>query len=338
MTQPPQPDFTHLLSLSGPHGTFEHADHANARAEHGYCTDDVARVLLVASRESNPSRELCQLAWSSLEFLRAAQSPKGLFTNRRATSGTWLGAATSDDCWGRALWSLGTAIARSGDIDLVNSATRLFNRSVRVISPSLRSMSFAAFGAAEVLTVDPANEGARTMVLNASTVLDRPEPIVGWHWCEDQLTYANAALPEAMMVTGSIVGNERLVETGLRQLTWLLDMASSEGHLSVTPAQGRRPNAAVEKFDQQPIEVAAMSEACLRAHALTGDDSWIEGHELAVRWFLGENDIGAPMYCAGTGGGYDGLTATGPNLNQGAESTIALLTTLQQARHFEMAF
>ena len=57
-----------------------------------------------------------------------------------------------------------------------------------------------------------------------------------------------------------------------------------------------------------------------------------------MRWFLGENDIGAPMYDPVTGGGYDGLTATGPNLNQGAESTIALLTTLQQARHFELAF
>lgn len=338
MTQPPQPDFTHLLSLSGPYGTFEHADHANARAEHGYCTDDVARVLLVASRENDRSRELSQLAWSSLEFLRGAQSPDGLFTNRRATSGVWLGTATNDDCWGRAVWSLGTASARSDDIDLVNEATRLFNRSVGVISPSLRSMAFATFGAAEVLSVDPTNEGARAMMLNSSRLFDRPEPIVGWRWCEDQLTYANAALPEAMMVTGSFVGNDRLLESGLGQLKWLLDMASSEGHLSVTPAQGRRPNAAAERFDQQPIEVAAMSEACLRAHALTGDDRWIEGHELAVRWFLGENDIGAPMYCADTGGGYDGLTASGPNLNQGAESTIALLTTLQQARHFELAF
>ncbi|MDZ7676645.1 MAG: hypothetical protein U5K30_16450 [Acidimicrobiales bacterium] len=33
-----------------------------------------------------------------------------------------------------------------------------------------------------------------------------------------------------------------------------------------------------------------------------------------------------------TGGGYDGLHATGPNLNQGAESTLALIATLQHAR------
>jgi len=38
------------------------------------------------------------------------------------------------------------------------------------------------------------------------------------------------------------------------------------------------------------------------------------------------------MWDSLTGGGYDGLQAVGPNLNQGAESTIALISTLQQAQ------
>jgi len=179
--------------------------------------------------------------------------------------------------------------------------------------------------------------GALALVAAAAGLLDRPETIEGWHWCEERLAYANAALPEAMMVAGAISGSDRLVETGLRHLKWLLDMSSLEGHLSVTPAEGRSPHLAAAKFDQQPIEVAAISEACLRATTLTGDLEWNRGHELAVQWFLGENDVGAPMFCAETGGGYDGLTATGPNLNQGAESTIALLTTLQQASQLELA-
>jgi hypothetical protein len=32
-----------------------------------------------------------------------------------------------------------------------------------------------------------------------------------------------------------------------------------------------------------------------------------------------------------TCGGYDGLTPLGPNLNEGAESTLALITTMQHA-------
>ena len=35
-----------------------------------------------------------------------------------------------------------------------------------------------------------------------------------------------------------------------------------------------------------------------------------------------------------TGGGFDGLHADRVNLNQGAESTLAVISTLQQARRF----
>ncbi|MFG1799885.1 hypothetical protein ACGFI4_06890 [Micromonospora carbonacea] len=49
---------------------------------------------------------------------------------------------------------------------------------------------------------------------------------------------------------------------------------------------------------------------------------------------LGDNDVGMRMWDPSTGGGYDGLTPHGPNLNQGAESTLALISTLQQARRW----
>ena len=43
------------------------------------------------------------------------------------------------------------------------------------------------------------------------------------------------------------------------------------------------------------------------------------------------NDLGARMWDDATCGGYDGLTPLGPNLNEGAESTLALITTMQYA-------
>ena len=49
------PRFDHLLSMTDELGTFEHALFAEPRPEHGYCTDDMARVLVVASREPEPS-------------------------------------------------------------------------------------------------------------------------------------------------------------------------------------------------------------------------------------------------------------------------------------------
>jgi hypothetical protein len=193
-------------------------------------------------------------------------------------------------------------------------------------------MAFASFGAAEVLKVDPTNRLALRLIQAAVRTVHRPDRAKDWRWGEDRLSYANAALPEAMLSAGSLLGDDRLVETGLRQLRWLLEMESPRGHLSVTPSGGRDPQNLATMFDQQPIEVAAMSEACVRAYDLTGDGQWRIGHVLCVEWFMGRNDLGVAMHNPDTGGGYDGLTAAGPNLNQGAESTIALLTTLQHAR------
>ena len=85
-------------------------------------------------------------------------------------------------------------------------------------------------------------------------------------------------------------------------------------------------------FDQQPIEVAALADACARAESVTGDATWRSGVELAIGWFAGNNDGSVSMSDPVTGGGFDGLTANGPNLNQGAESTLALITTMQHRR------
>lgn len=72
-----------------------------------------------------------------------------------------------------------------------------------------------------------------------------------------------------------------------------------------------------------------MADACARAHSLTGDDRWARGVELAAWWFSGANDVGVVMSDAQTGGGYDGLHAEGANRNQGTESTLAFITTMQ---------
>ena len=50
---------------------------------------------------------------------------------------------------------------------------------------------------------------------------------------------------------------------------------------------------------------------------------------MCARWFDGLNDVGVAMFDPETGGGFDGLEAAGVNQNQGAESTIAFVSTMQ---------
>src|ERR1019366_1419148 len=334
-----EPNFSHLLSMRGPYGTFEHAMFTQPRVEHGYCTDDVARVALVLARHdrSTMSSDLTELLWSSLHVMEMAQHANGEFLNRRLCTGDWEFPASNHDCWGRAMWALGTIYARCEEPGLRERARSAFERGASVRSDWPRSMAFAALGASEFLRSTPQHEAARQLLEDAVATLDREIVSDQWRWPEDRLSYANAVLPEALIAAGVYLGNERIVDDGLDQLRWLLKMETPRGHLSVTPTGGRGPGDTEQIFDQQPIEVAAMADACARASTLTGDPLWRQGRELCEMWFMGFNDLGQVMFDQRTGGGYDGLTPDGPNLNQGAESTLALLSTLQHAHRIAMA-
>jgi hypothetical protein len=114
-------------------------------------------------------------------------------------------------------------------------------------------------------------------------------------------------------------------------LGWLVEYETSNGHLSPTPVGGRGPEDVKPGFDQQPIEVSSLADACARAAAVDSNPIWRDGVMAAAGWFMGDNDAGKPMWDPETGGGYDGLHADGVNSNQGAESTLAVISTLQHA-------
>lgn len=323
--------FGHALALSNSNGMFEHADHNVPRREHGYCTDDVARLLVVTAREPERSEDVSQLARMALRFVADAQSTTGRSRNRRAATGRWRGGYGVHDCWGRSVWALGTAARRMPD-DMAALALPCFERCIRQRSPHRRAMAFAALGASEVVASNPNHAGARGLLADAITAVGALPSDQAWPWPERRLSYANAALAEALLAAGAALGRGGVVDDGLRLLRWLLDRETVDGHLSPTPVGGAGRDDGPGRFDQQPIEVAAMADACARAHALTGDDRWRDGVEAAIAWFAGENDLGVVMFDADSHGGYDGLTPCGANLNQGAESTLALIATLQHAR------
>jgi hypothetical protein len=192
-------------------------------------------------------------------------------------------------------------------------------------------MAFAALGAAEVLVRDPHHRRARELVTDTAESIG--DPADGrWMWPEPRLRYANAALAEALLVAGDVLARPELIDDGLAMLRWLLERETVGTHLSPTPAAGAGRDDHAPRFDQQPIEVAAMADACLRAAATTGDTDWLRGVDLATRWFRGDNDAGVAMSDPATGGGYDGLHAHAANQNQGAESTLALILTRQIER------
>lgn len=316
--------------------TFEHAHLAEPRREHGYCTDDMARVLVVATREPESTDLVNVLAGKALTFLNDAQSHDGSCRNRMNAGGRWTDAPGTDDHWGRMIWGLGTAAAHS-DVSLVRRlATIQFERAAKARSPHPRARAFAAIGATEILSVASDNSAARRLLSDYAAELPEPSGSPEWPWPEARLTYGNAVLAEAMIAAGVALDDPVLRQRGLDTLEWLLTIETVDGHFSPTPVAGRGPGEAGPAFDQQPIEVASLSEACARAASTCPRALWPDGVRSAAAWFEGDNDLGLPMWDSETGGGFDGVHADRVNLNQGAESTLAVIATLQHAQRFSM--
>ena len=326
----PQPEYTHLRRLTNQTGLWEHARIMTPRVEHGFCTDDNARAVLVVSRPTSPSPDLVDLAAIYLSFVLDSRTGPGQFHNRRSADGAWIDEVGSDDSQGRAWWGLG-AVARSGPVAWMREAAfDAFASCSSFESPHLRANAYAALGAVEILATDPGNVAAAELLestsgLIAAAASDRIP------WPEARLTYDNARLPEALLAAGAARGDRHLITVGVRLLEWLVRTETNQDHFSFTPAGGWAPGGPRPAFDQQPIEAAAMAEACYRAWTITNKPVWRTRALDAARWFLGRNDTGMVLYDSETGGTCDGLMQHSVNENRGAESTLAGITALQIA-------
>ena len=148
----------------------------------------------------------------------------------------------------------------------------------------------------------------------------------GWTWIEATLTYDNARLPEALLIAGAVLGNDAMRRDALAALRWL-GTVTTGAQGEYRPAGNESfhvPYVTPASFDQQPLEAAAMVDACVAALAQTRDAGWSSEAARAHAWFCGANIAGASLRTPDGAGCYDGLGEHGLNYNQGAESLLAL--------------
>ena len=333
----PATPFRHLQRLTDNIGLLRHADGVVPLHEHGYYVDDVACGLLVVCREPSPSQEVVVLGRRYLYFLAQAQALGGKFRNHLGYDRRWHDQPGTEDGWGHSLWALGTAAARGPTTGIREESFTRFCRGARVSSLSPHAMAFAALGAAEILDKQPGHPAALALLHRASVVIGNPPADAAWPWPAPRLGNANAAIAEAIVVSGCRLGDARMLRNGLRMLKWLLATETRDGHLSLVSPQGWSPGERRPASDQRPAEVAALADACMRAATVTGDHKWLTGVEMSVAWFLGDNDAKVPLLDERTGGCSDGLTSTGRCRNQGAESTLAMISVLQQGHRMASA-
>jgi len=332
----------HLDAMSNEIGVWQHAVGSLPNPAFGFCTDDVARALVV---DVLHARELgwaavARSADRSVRFLEDAFVPEsGRFRNFRAAAGDWLDSGGSEDSHARAMIGLAAVAAEVGDPDLVERASRLFARSL----PAARSLTNLRPVAAAILACDAALDGGldgetealqRQLVGRLAGAFDGVASAADWPWPEPVLTYENAILPRALLVAGKRMGDDRLVEAGCGVLDWLIEQQTSNDGAFSPVGNGWWPRGgARSRFDQQPIEATTTLLAAEAAFAATGDERYRRAARMAYQWFLGDNLVGVRLADPSTGGCFDALTPRGVNPNQGAESTLMWLTALEHMRN-----
>jgi len=334
----PEVNLTHLFSMSDDTGILQHSIYATPDRRHGYSSDDVARAIIVCGMTWTlfGDQEVLPLMRTYLAFLNYAQVPEtGRFRNFMTYDRRWLEEDGSDDCQGRVLWALGHLIAHAPEASAKQLAEKLFRASLKNFETigSLRTWTFAILGLHYLLREHGEDGAARVALtrlaerLNAA-VAEHESP--DWPWPEETVKYDNGRIPQALIVAGYMLGRREMTDRGLRILRWLVDVQkSSDGHASFIGNRGwLRHGGARARFDQQPLEAAAMIGACKAAHRASGEVGWLAEMRRCFEWYLGRNEKGATLIDFRIGGCYDGLTEEGVNRNQGAESLLSWLLSL----------
>jgi glycosyltransferase involved in cell wall biosynthesis len=341
---PAAPDMQigHFLSMCDDTGLFQHAVHSVPDRSHGYCVDDNARALLLACALNNPGEQRLSevLTARFAAFVQHAWNPDTRrFRNFMGFNRAWLEDSGSEDSHGRTLWALGECARSDSSPSRRSWAASLFAEALPTAEAfrSPRAWAFTLLGLDAYCATSRndfhAAEVRHDLAERLMTILASVE-LPGWVWFEEGLTYDNARLPQALMVTGMATRTPAYVDAGLRSLRWLMtQQTASGGHFRPigTAGFGERRQAP-RAYDQQPVEATASIAACLAAWRAEGDAEWKAIATRVFGWFLGSNDLSVALVDPRTGSCRDGLHPDRANENRGGESVLSYLLGLAEIR------
>ncbi|MDD2432323.1 MAG: glycosyltransferase family 4 protein [Clostridia bacterium] len=337
----PEINLQHLRTLTDDTGLFQHAVFSIPNRTYGYCTDDNARALIMATANWNlfKNNKIIPLLDTYLSFLNYAFNEENQqMRNFMSYNREWLEESGSEDSQGRAIWALGYTCAFAPDDTILCLAARLFKRTIAnsLSFTSPRAWAFTIIGSLYYLEYFSGDTKIQTIVKTLSKKLLKQFQMNSskdWFWCEDIITYDNARLPQALITAGHYLKNKNMTSIGLNTLQWLINIQTDpqEGHLSIIGNKGWYPRGGKKAtFDQQPLEAAGLVDACYQAFLVSKKVAWKNYMHWAFAWFLGKNNLYHAIYNPATGGCHDGIRPGGINQNQGGESTISYLLALHQ--------
>ncbi|MDD3925818.1 MAG: glycosyltransferase [bacterium] len=338
----PTINMEHVRTLTDDTGIFQHAKYSVPHRNHGYCTDDNSRALLAAARhhEITGDQSSMDMLTVYISYLHHAQTSDGRFHNFMSFSREFLDDYGSEDCFGRAIWSLGYVLSSDLPDRVRLLAWHVFDKA----RPRLRELTSLRGNAYTLLGLSHFAE-SEWADINVIRELERGIDVLTgeyartrtheWRWFENIMAYSNGLLPYCLLASGTVIDDGRALKTAYESLDFLSETTIPGDMLEMVGCNGWYPRGGGKAvFDHQPVDAMMSVLAYCEAYDLTGDAAYKRQAEISFQWFTGNNILSATMYDPRTGGCYDGLTSEGPNLNQGAESTVAFV--IAQLRMLEM--
>jgi glycosyltransferase involved in cell wall biosynthesis len=323
----------YLRMLTDETGVVQHTNYGIPDYAHYYSADDAARALVAYAHYFNlfMDESVLPLVDRCLAFLIHARQEGGWFYNYMNYRKEFPIQELSQDTFGRCLWGLGSMALLIRNCDQRQLAGDLLEAGLAQLSrlSYTRPQAYSALGLAAHLTQHPTAEAVKTgLRLIADQLLNsyRANSAPSWQWFEKFLTYDNARLPQALLLAYTHLAEPAYLDVALNSLDFLIRVQYHDGYFDLIGNQGWYVQGEEKAlFCQQPLDAGALTESCLLAWEISGQQKYIEMAYAAFQWYLGRNRLNKALYNPLTGACADGLAPEGPSKNKGAEPIISFL-------------
>ncbi|MBW2544369.1 MAG: glycosyltransferase [Deltaproteobacteria bacterium] len=326
-------NLAHVRRLTDDTGIIQHARYSVPNRKEGYCLDDNARGLLMATmayrQQKDPATlELLPVYLSYTDYM---QNEDGSFRNFLSYNRNFLDEVGSEDSFGRTIWALGYLIHFSPNDAFFQLANELFSRAYPNLQNmhSIRGIANTIIGICHYLHRYPSDEGMNKTLRDMAykiVVSYENESDQDWRWFEPALTYDNGIIPLALFHAHEITGDEKALAVARETADFLEKIIFRDEYLAPVGTEGwYQKGGQCAQYAQQAIDVMASVMMFYQAYVVTMDKHYLDRMFASFMWFLGENDLRIPLYDFETCGCCDGLESHGVNRNQGAESILAYL-------------
>jgi glycosyltransferase involved in cell wall biosynthesis len=333
----PEINLQHFNRMTTDFGMIQFAKISDPDLVSGYTIDDNARALIAVAKHFELTGKFSDLPLINtyLEFILFCQQEDGSFLNYVTTDKVFFDKnhdENLEDANGRTIWALGEFLSLKQLLDykLQAKVEVAFEKAIHTIHnlQSPRAIAFSIKGLYFYYRFKKEESVLQLITKLADNLVSKYRGVSNenWQWYEDYLTYANALIPEAMLLAGECTKNEVFIDIAHKTFNFLLEITLIDGQIKVISNRGWHHKGQDKNYyGEQPIEIAYTILALSTFFNVTNKKTYLDKMKIAFNWFLGENHLHQIIYNPITGGCYDGLEEHQVNLNQGAESTVSYL-------------